>query len=154
MEPHLPGQSGQWGGVVKDNRSFINAVFESCAQERLGATTLPPPPRAREMGDSASAIHPLARQPIWESLLKIRIDEPDFEWLMIDASHCEVHPYAAEARNENQGVGKTNRDSTVKHIWPLIRMAGQSAILLHLVPQRIIRNPQNLRYKSGTLLYG
>ena len=27
LEPHLPGQSGQWGGVAKDNRLFINAVF-------------------------------------------------------------------------------------------------------------------------------
>ena len=27
LEPHLPRQSGQWGGVAKDNRLFINAVF-------------------------------------------------------------------------------------------------------------------------------
>ena len=27
LEPHLPGQSGQWGSVAKDNRLFINAVF-------------------------------------------------------------------------------------------------------------------------------
>lgn len=27
LEPHLPGQSGQWGGIAKDNRQFINAVF-------------------------------------------------------------------------------------------------------------------------------
>ena len=27
LEPHLPGQKGQWGGVAFDNRRFINAVF-------------------------------------------------------------------------------------------------------------------------------
>ena len=27
LEAHLPGQSGQWGGIAKDNRQFINAVF-------------------------------------------------------------------------------------------------------------------------------
>ena len=27
IEPHLPGQRGQWGGIAKDNRLFINAVF-------------------------------------------------------------------------------------------------------------------------------
>ena len=27
LEPHLPGQSGQWGGIAKDNRLFIDAVF-------------------------------------------------------------------------------------------------------------------------------
>ena len=29
---------------------------------------------------------------IWEKLLEILVDEPDFEWLMIDASHFKVHP--------------------------------------------------------------
>ena len=27
LEPHLPGQRGQWGGIAKNNRLFINAVF-------------------------------------------------------------------------------------------------------------------------------
>ena len=27
LEPHLPGRRGQWGGVGRDNRLFINAVF-------------------------------------------------------------------------------------------------------------------------------
>ncbi len=27
LKPHLPGQSGQWSGVAKDNRLSINAVF-------------------------------------------------------------------------------------------------------------------------------
>ncbi len=27
LEPHLPGQRGQWGGIAQDNRRFINAVF-------------------------------------------------------------------------------------------------------------------------------
>jgi len=27
LEPHLPGQKGQWGRVADDNRRFINAVF-------------------------------------------------------------------------------------------------------------------------------
>lgn len=27
LKPILPGQRGQWGGIAKDNRRFINAVF-------------------------------------------------------------------------------------------------------------------------------
>ena len=27
IEPHLPGQRGQWDGIAQDNRRFINAVF-------------------------------------------------------------------------------------------------------------------------------
>ena len=29
IEPHLPGRAGQWGGVGKDNRRFVNARLES-----------------------------------------------------------------------------------------------------------------------------
>ena len=27
LEPLLPGQRGQWGGIAKDNRRFPNGVF-------------------------------------------------------------------------------------------------------------------------------
>ena len=27
FEPHLPGRKGLWGGIARDNRTFINAVF-------------------------------------------------------------------------------------------------------------------------------
>jgi hypothetical protein len=27
LAPHLSGQYAQWGGIVKDNRQFINAVL-------------------------------------------------------------------------------------------------------------------------------
>ena len=28
---------------------------------------------------------------IWDKILEALIDDPDYEWLMIDASHCKVH---------------------------------------------------------------
>ena len=40
-------------------------------------------------------------------LLDEVIDEPDFEWLMIDASHIKVHPHAAGARGGNQEMART-----------------------------------------------
>lgn len=27
LEPHLPGRKGNWGGIARDNRLFVNAVF-------------------------------------------------------------------------------------------------------------------------------
>ena len=27
LEPLLPGQRGQWGGIAEDNRRFLNGVF-------------------------------------------------------------------------------------------------------------------------------
>ena len=39
---------------------------------------------------------------IWEKLLEVLIEEPDDEWLMIDASHCKVHPHAAGQGEETR----------------------------------------------------
>ncbi len=36
----------------------------------------------------APPLHPLAGPKGLGKLLEILIDEPDYEWLMIDASHC------------------------------------------------------------------
>ena len=35
------------------------------------------------------------------------MDEPDFEWLMIDASHGKVHPHATGAKGGNQEMSRT-----------------------------------------------
>ena len=74
---------------------------------------------------------------VWEKLLEILIDEPDYEWLMIDASHCKVHRHAAGARGGNQDMGRTKGGSTPRYIWPWMRMVCRSESLLHKVPQRI-----------------
>ena len=54
---------------------------------------------------------------VWalEKLLENLIDEPDYEWLMIDASHIKVHPDAAGARGGNQAMDRTKGGSTPKY---------------------------------------
>jgi transposase len=44
---------------------------------------------------------------LWEELLETLIVEPDYEWLMIDATHCKVHQHAAGARGGNQAMSLT-----------------------------------------------
>lgn len=46
IEPHLSGQKGQWGGIAKDNRLFINAVLWIL------------------MGHGTPPFHPLERQTV------------------------------------------------------------------------------------------
>ncbi|SCZ85876.1 conserved hypothetical protein [Nitrosomonas mobilis] len=45
-------------------------------------------------------------------MLEILIDDPNYEWLMIDANHCEVHPHAGGARGGNQDMNRTKGGST------------------------------------------
>ena len=135
IEPHLPGQRGQWGGIAKDNRLFINAVFWIL---RTGAPWRDLPPEFGKWGTVHQRFIRWRDKRIWEKLLEILINEPGFEWLMIDATHCKVHPHAAGARGGNQGMGRTKGGSTAKYIWPWMRMVCQSESLSLLVPQLIV----------------
>ena len=136
LEPHLPGREGIWGGIAKDNRLFINAVFWIL---RTGAPWRDLPP---DLGDWKNVHRRFCRwrdKSIWEGLLDAVIDEPDYEWLMIDASHATVHPHAAGAKGGNQDMSRTKGGSTLRYIWPWMRMVCRSESLLRKVPQRIAR---------------
>ena len=63
---------------------------------------------------------------MWERLLAVLIDDPDYEWLIIDTSHCKVHPHAAGAAGGNQAMGRTKGGSTRSCIWPWMRMVCRS----------------------------
>jgi hypothetical protein len=59
---------------------------------------------------------------MWEKLLETVLDEPDYDGLMIDTSHCKVHPHAVGAKGGNQEMSRTKWRSTPKYIWPWMRM--------------------------------
>ncbi|QSA98979.1 IS5 family transposase [Methylococcus sp. EFPC2] len=104
LEPRLPGREGAWGGKAHDNRRFINAVFWIL---RTGAPWRDLPP---DYGDWKNTHRRFCRwrdKGIWESLLEQLVIEPDYEWLMIDASHIKVHPHAAGAKGGSQDMGVT-----------------------------------------------
>ena len=94
IEKLLPGSKGSVGRPSADNRLFINAVFWIL---RTGAPWRDLPP---DLGDWKNTHRRFCRwrdRGIWEKILEALIVEPDFEWLIIDASHCKVHPHAAGA---------------------------------------------------------
>ena len=141
LEPHLLGRKGTCGGNARDNRQFINAVFWIL---RTGAPWRDLPP---DYGDWKNTHRRFCRwrdKGVWEGLLEKLVDEADFEWLMIDASHIKVHPHAAGARGGNQAMARTKGGSTQKYIWPWMRMACRSECLLQKVPQRIVHKLTSL----------
>ena len=136
LEPHLPGREGRWGGVAKDNRLFINAVFWIL---RTGAPWRDLPPTYGGWKNTQRRFCRWRDKGLWESLLAELIVEPDYEWLMIDASHIKVHPHAAGARGGNQGMSLTKGGSTPRYIWPWMRLVCRSESLLQTVPVQIAR---------------
>ena len=132
LEPHLPGRKGSWGGVGKDNRQFINAIFWIF---RTGAPWRDLPPDYGDWSNTHRRFISWRNKGVWEKLLELLIDQPDYEWLMIDASHCKVHPHAAGAKGGNQDMGRTKGGSIQNCIWPWMRMVCRSGLLLHKVQQ-------------------
>ena len=104
LAPLLPGGPGKVGRPAQDNRRFINAVFWVL---RTGAPWRDLPP---DYGDGC-AVHRRFRRwrkkGVWPQLLAAVIDEPDLEWLMIDANPAKVHQHGTGAVGGNQAVGRT-----------------------------------------------
>lgn len=135
LEPRLPGRAGTWGGIAKDNRRFINGVFWIL---RTGAPWRDLPPSYGDWKNTQRRFCRWRDKGIWEGLLEQLIEQPDFEWLMIDASHIKVHPHAAGAKGGNQAMGRTKGGSIRSCIWPWMRMVCQSEQLLQRLPWRIV----------------
>ena len=103
LEPHLPGRAGSWGGKAEDNRRIINAVFWIL---RTSAPWRDLPPDYGGWSNTHRRFIRWRDKGIWEKLLEKLVDAPDFEWLMIDASHIKVHPHAAGAKGGNQEMSR------------------------------------------------
>ncbi|WP_296305778.1 IS5 family transposase, partial [uncultured Desulfovibrio sp.] len=94
IEKLLPGSKGCVGRPSADNRLFINAVFRIL---RTGAPWRDLPPDPGDWKNTHRRFRRWRDRGVWEKILEALIVEPDFEWLIIDASHCKVHPHAAGA---------------------------------------------------------
>jgi len=130
----LPGSSGKVGRKALDNRRFINAVLWVF---RVGAPWRDLPP---DYGDWKNTHRRFCRwrdKGIWESLLNEVLEDADYEWLMIDASHVKVHRHGVGAKGGNQDMGRTKGVSIQRYIWPWMRMVCRSESLLQRVPQLI-----------------
>ncbi|HVX57121.1 MAG TPA: IS5 family transposase [Candidatus Saccharimonadales bacterium] len=111
LEPHLPGREGSWGGIAQDNRKFVNAVFWIL---RTGAPWRDLPPSYGGWSNTHRRFIRWRDKGIWEKLLEQLVEAPDFEWLMIDASHIKVHPHAAGALGGNEAMNNDKRGLNTK----------------------------------------
>ena len=115
LEPLLPGKKGSWGGEAKDNRRFINAVFWIL---RTGAPWRDLPPDYGGWKNTHRRFCRWRDKGIWESLLEKLMVDPDYEWLMIDATYIKVHPDASGAKGGNQEMSRSKGGSIPRYIWP------------------------------------
>ena len=136
LESTIKEVIGNWGGSnANDNRLFINGAFWNL---RTGAPWRDMPPAYGKWGSIHKRFKRWADNGYWERILEAIIDEPDFEWLMIDGSFCKCHPHAAGAKGGNQDMDRTKGGSIPRYIWPWMRMVCHSELLLQKVPRLIV----------------
>ena len=136
IAPHLPGRDGHVGRPATDNRTFINAVLWIL---RTGAPWRDLPPDYGCWKNTQRRFCRWRDRGVWEALLEQTIEDPDLEWLMIDATHIKVHPHAAGAKGGNQDMSRSKGGSIRNCIWPWMRMVVRSEPLLQMVPRLIAR---------------
>ena len=98
----LLGKRG--GSNANDNRVFVNACFWII---RTGSLWRDLPHQYGKFNAVHRRYKRWCDKGIWDEILVQLMDEPDMEWLMIDGSHCKVHPHAAGAVGGNQDMERT-----------------------------------------------
>jgi transposase len=95
LKPHLPGSRGNRGCRGKDNRLFLNALLWKL---RTGTPWRDLPPEFGRWKSVSNRFYRWRDLGVFAKLLALVADDPDLEWLMIDATHIKAHPHAAGAK--------------------------------------------------------
>lgn len=120
------GSVGNGAALQETIAGLSTALSGFCAQEHRGGTCR----RATRNGAPyISGFVGSVIKGIWEKLLEILVGEPDFEWLMIDESHCKVHHHAVEAKGGNQDMSRTKGELMPKLAFLWMQMVCQSKYL-------------------------
>ena len=95
IEERIPGKSGDRGRSGRDNRLFIDAVLWIA---RTGSPWRDLPLEFGAWNSVFQRFRRWAKKGVWESLFNTLADDPDFEYVMIDATISKVHADAAGAK--------------------------------------------------------
>ncbi len=119
LEVHLPGRQGSWGGIARDNRQFINAVFWIM---RTGAPWRDLPP---DYGDWSNTHRRFIRwrdKGMWERLLEVLIDDPGLRMAGDRCQSLQGSSPCHRGQRRKSDMSRTKGGSTARYIWPWMRM--------------------------------
>ena len=102
IEKLVPGKGGDKGRHGEDNRLFVDAVLWIA---RTGSPWRDLPDEFGNWNSVFQRFRRWAKKGVWESLFKALVENPDFEYLIIDSSIVRAHQHAAGAK----GAAKIRR---------------------------------------------
>ena len=96
VEGLLPGRPGSPGRRGDDNRLFLEAVLWIA---RTGAPWRDLPERFGESNSVFQRFNRWAKKGVWQRVFDA-LQDPDLEWVMLDATIIRAHVHAAGARKK------------------------------------------------------
>lgn len=87
----LPGKASDPGRTALDNRLFLNAVLWIA---RTGAPWADLPERFGKHNSVFQRFNRWSKKGVWQAVFE-QLQDPDLEWLMIDATIVRAHQHAA-----------------------------------------------------------
>jgi transposase len=105
IETLLPGRAGGHGGVARDNRGFINAVWYVA---KTGIPWRDLPERFGKWDTVYHRFNEWCKKGVWQRVLAA-VQDPDLEWLMLDSTVIRAHPHAAGMNGgpDDQALGRS-----------------------------------------------
>ena len=95
IAPELPGKVGDPGATARDNRLFVEAVLWIA---RTGAPWRDLPQEFGNWFTVYTRFWRWAQKGVWERVFKVLSDDPDFEYVLLDATHVRVHQHGTGAK--------------------------------------------------------
>jgi transposase len=105
IEHLLPGRPGGHGGVARDNRGFINAVWYVA---KTGIPWRDLPDRFGKWDTVFHRFNAWCKKGVWARVFEA-VRDPDLEWLMIDSTVIRAHHHAAgmNGGDDDQALGRS-----------------------------------------------
>ncbi len=95
IAPELPGKVGDPGVTARNNRLFVEAVLWIA---RTGAPWRDLPEEFGNWYTVYTRFWRWARKGVWERIFKMLSDDPDLEYVLLDATHIRVHQHGTGAK--------------------------------------------------------
>jgi transposase len=105
IEGLLPGRPGGHGGVARDNRLFVNAVWYVA---KTGIPWRDLPERFGKWDTVYHRFNEWCKKGVWQRVFAA-VQDPDLEWLMLDSTVVRAHHHAAGMNGgaDDQALGRS-----------------------------------------------